>query len=90
MSRSPAWSVACERAARRSGAAALAFVAVKGLANIGGNIGRRRACVNQSALPWCGLACNGMASAAPPAQMQRPPSTSMHTPLMNAASSLAR
>src|SRR3990167_499175 len=37
--RSPAWSVACERAARRSVAVALAVVAVEGLANNGGTIG---------------------------------------------------
>ena len=37
--RSPAWSVACERAARRSGAVALAAVAGEWLANIGGTIG---------------------------------------------------
>ena len=43
--RSPAWSVACERAARLSGAVALAAVAgeageaVEWLANIGGTIG---------------------------------------------------
>ncbi|KQB58550.1 hypothetical protein AE621_14905 [Acidovorax sp. SD340] len=36
---SPAWSVACERAARRSGAVALAVGAGGGLANIGGTIG---------------------------------------------------
>ena len=86
--RSPAWRVDCERAARRTSAGALAVVAGEWLANIGGTIGSRPAGVKP--IRTAPVRIGGVGSGWPAAYTQRAPSTSMHTPLMNAASSLAR